>query len=287
MRIINEPTAAAMAYGPEKNLGRSKKNVLVFNLGGGTFDVSLVGMEKEVFEVKSVNGDAHLGGGDVDRRMVEHFLAEIKRKHDKDISGNPRAIGRLRAACERAKRTLSSTSSTSIEIDCLFEGTDFSSSITRSRFEKLNEDLFEECIILVDKCLKDGKIEKNDVNDVVLVGGSSRIPKVQDLLQKFFLGKELCKNINQDEAVAHGAAAYAAILSGANIEDSVLIDVTPLSLGVQIYFGGLMSVLIPRNTPIPTRKEGIYTTVWDNQTFMAISRFEGESPIAVDNDLLG
>ncbi|KAJ8450317.1 hypothetical protein Cgig2_004774 [Carnegiea gigantea] len=226
MRIINEPAAAAIAYGLDKNLGGSEKNALVFDLGGGTFDVSLVAIEKDVFEVQL----EILTGGWL------NTVAEIKRKHDKDINGNPRALGRLRAACERAKRTLSSTSSTSIEIDCLFEGIDFSSSITRTRFEKLNGDLFEECITLVDKCLKDGKIEKGYVKDVVLVGGSRRIPKVQELLQKFFLGKELCKNINQDGAVAHGAASYAVMLSGVNKEDSVLIDVTPLSLGIFSYF---------------------------------------------------
>jgi len=273
MRIINEPTAAAIAYGLHTNHDGGEKNVLVFDLGGGTFDVSLVVIEKDVFEVRSVNGDPHLGGGDFDRRMLEYFVAEFKRKHENDISENPRAIGRLRAACERAKRTLSSTSSTTIEIDCLFKGIDFSSSITKSRSEKLNDDLFQKCITLVDKCLKDGKMEKADVNDVVLVGGSSRIPK-------------LCKSINQDEAVVHGAAAYGAILSGINDDGYVLIDVTPLSLGVGLEDGD-MSVLIPKNTPIPTSKDETYFTADDNQTTALISAHKSEKPKFENYNLLG
>lgn len=290
MRIINEPTAAAIAYGLDKKAAGSnngvKENVLVFDLGGGTFDASLVTIEKDVFEVKSVGGDTHLGGEDFDNRVVQHFVAEFQRKHGKDISENPRAIGRLRAACERAKRTLSSTTATSIEIDCLSEGIDFSSTITRARFEKMNLDLFQDCVIFIEKCLKDANMEKNDVHDVVLVGGSTRIPKVQQLLQDLFVGKELCRNINPDEAVACGAAAYAAILTGVDYKDFLLVDVTPLSLGVEVYSGD-MDVLIPRNTPVPTRVEKMFTTPLDFMIEVSIHVYEGERPRASDNNLLG
>ncbi|XP_027344915.1 heat shock 70 kDa protein-like isoform X3 [Abrus precatorius] len=214
-RIINEPTAAAIAYGLDKKASRSgEKNVLIFDLGGGTFDVSLLTIEEGIFEVKATAGDTHLGGEDFDNRLVNHFVAEFKRKHKKDISTSARALRRLRTACERAKRTLSSTSQTTIEIDSLYEGIDFYSTITRARFEELNMDLFRRCMEPVEKCLRDSKIDKSQVHDVVLVGGSTRIPKVQQLLQDFFNGKELCKSINPDEAVAYGAAVQAAILSG-------------------------------------------------------------------------
>ncbi|XP_074284326.1 heat shock cognate 70 kDa protein-like [Silene latifolia] len=289
MRIINEPTAAAIAYGLDKKVsshGNGKRTVLVFDLGGGTFDVSLVSIEKEAFEVKSVSGDTHLGGGDFDSRMVGHFVAEFQRKHDKDISGNPRANSRIREACERAKRILSSATSANIDIDCLFEGIDFTSTLSRARFEKLNMDLFENCMYPVDKCLKDANMEKTDVTEVVLVGGSSRIPKIQQLLTEFFSGKELCRSINPDEAVACGAATYAAFLSGLDYKDFLLQDVTPLSLGVNTHSGEL-SVLIPRNTPIPVRREEEFITVYDNQTTASISVYEGERPIAKDNNLLG
>ncbi|XP_074284325.1 heat shock cognate 70 kDa protein-like [Silene latifolia] len=289
MRIINEPTAAAIAYGLDKKAsthGNGKRTVLVFDLGGGTFDVSLVSIENEAFEVKSVSGDTHLGGGDFDSRMLGHFVAEFQRKHGKDITGNPRAISRMRSACERAKRTLSSATSANIDIDCLFEGIDFSSTLSRARFEKLNMDLFENCMYPVDKCLKDANMEKTDVTEVVLVGGSSRIPKIQQLLTEFFSGKELCRSINPDEAVASGAATYAAFLSGLDYKDFLLQDVTPLSLGIIIHSGELV-VLIPRNTPIPVRKEEIFTTVYDNQAAVTVGVYEGERPIAKDNNLLG
>ncbi|CAO2196998.1 unnamed protein product [Urochloa humidicola] len=215
MRIINEPTAAAIAYGLDKKASSAgEKNVLIFDLGGGTFDASLLTIEEGIFEVKATAGDTHLGGEDFDNRMVNHFVQEFKRKHKKDISGNPRALRRLRTACERAKRTLSSTAQTTIEIDSLYEGIDFYSTITRARFEELNMDLFRKCMEPVEKCLRDAKMDKSSVHDVVLVGGSTRIPKVQQLLQDFFNGKELCKSINPDEAVAYGAAVQAAILSG-------------------------------------------------------------------------
>ncbi|XP_028212815.1 heat shock cognate 70 kDa protein-like [Glycine soja] len=228
MRIINEPTAAAIAYGLDKKATSvGEKNVLIFDLGGGTFDVSLLTIEEGIFEVKATAGDTHLGGEDFDNRMVNHFVQEFKRKHKKDINGNPRALRRLRTACERAKRTLSSTAQTTIEIDSLYEGVDFYTTITRARFEELNRDLFRKCMEPVEKCLRDAKMGKSTVHDVVLVGGSTRIPKVQQLLQDFFNGKELCKSINPDEAVAYGAAVQAAILSGEGnekVQDLLLLD---------------------------------------------------------------
>ncbi|KAF7120638.1 hypothetical protein RHSIM_Rhsim13G0084900 [Rhododendron simsii] len=291
MQIINEPTAAAIAYGlGNKASSTGKINVLIFDLGGGTFDVSLLVIEEGKFEVKATGGVNHLGGVDFDNRMVNHLVQEFKREHKKDISGNPRALRRLRTSCERAKRTLSLTPETTIELDSLYEGIDFCTTVTRPRFEELNIDLFRKCMEPVEECLRDAKMDKSNVDDIVLVGGSTRIPKVRQLLQDFFYGKELCKNINPDEAVAYGAAVQAAILSGERIDKVqdlvLLLDVTSLSLGYE-NAKGLMTVMIPKNTTIPTKKEGKATTIGDNQTTAFFKVYEGERTRAGDNNFLG
>lgn len=283
-RIVNEPTAVAMAYGLNKS---EDHNIIIVDCGGGTTDFSVLNVSEDMFEVLSTSGNSHLGGEDFDNRMVAYFMEEFKKKYKKDLTGNQRAIKRLKTACERAKRSLSASATASVEIDSLYDGQDFYTTITRAKFEELCTDLFKECLGYIDQVLKDAKMSKSQIDEIVMVGGSTRIPKFQQMISEYFNGKQLNKSINPDEAVAYGAAVQAAILSGvSDAPEKLLVDVAPLSLGIETA-GGIMTTIIPRNNVVPCKKSQTFTTFSDNQSQVRIEIFEGERKFTKDNNKLG